>query len=277
MGTKLQYMINVLATSPNSSRLTEKPMDDWDYFKNKELKVDFKRNCIDKLHNSMDRILEQNNVETIKKTMLMHEDVFKHQVQELHRLYSVQKMLMKELKGEKKQTRLWSPRAGLISQHHLPCGDSFRVQDDPSSRELSSSCSGDTLRMARGLDLKRANQEGVSTAFNDIDEAHQHPEDNKMSLVEESEVELTLSIGTPTSRKKKPENHQPNRSLELACSELTNNEIPDLGSSSSFKSDRGDEGSDLANAASSSSATTEDYRKQPLWLFQGLSLNRTQL
>ena len=80
MGTKLQYMINVLATSPNSSRLTEKPMDDWDYFKNKELKVDFKRNCIDKLHNSMDRILEQNNVETIKKTMLMHEDVFKHQV-----------------------------------------------------------------------------------------------------------------------------------------------------------------------------------------------------
>ncbi|RVW80654.1 hypothetical protein CK203_044352 [Vitis vinifera] len=164
-------MINVLATSPNSSRLTEKPMDDWDYFKNKELKVDFKRNCIDKLHNSMDRILEQNNVETIKKTMLMHEDVFKHQVQELHRLYSVQKMLMKELKGEKKQTRLWSPRAGLISQHHLPCGDSFRVQDDPSSRELSSSCSGDTLRMARGLDLKRANQEGVSTAFNDIDEA----------------------------------------------------------------------------------------------------------
>lgn len=55
-------------------------MDDWDYFKNKELKVDFKRNCIDKLHNSMDRILEQNNVETIKKTMLMHEDVFKHQV-----------------------------------------------------------------------------------------------------------------------------------------------------------------------------------------------------
>ena len=199
------------------------------------------------------------------------------QVQELHRLYSVQKMLMKELKGEKKQTRLWSPRAGLISQHHLPCGDSFWVQDDPSSRELSSSCSGDTLRMARGLDLKRANQEGVSTAFNAIDEAHQHPEDNKMSLVEESEVELTLSIGTPTSRKKKPENHQPNRSLELACSELTNNEIPDLGSSSSFKSDRGDECSDLANAASSSSATTEDYRKQPLWLFQGLSLNRTQL
>ncbi|KAJ9689412.1 hypothetical protein PVL29_014887 [Vitis rotundifolia] len=239
MGTKLQYMINVLATSPNSSRLTEKPMDDWDYFKNKELKVDFKRNCIDKLHNSMDRILEQNNVETIKKTMLMHEDVFKHQVQELHRLYSVQKMLMKELKGEKKQTRLWSPRAGLISQHHLPlhtaCGDSFWVQDDPSSRELSSSCSGDTLRMARGLDLKRANQEGVSTAFNAIDEAHQHPEDNKMSLVEESDVELTLSIGTPTSRKKKPENHQPNRSLELACSELTNNEIPDLGSSSSPK------------------------------------------
>lgn len=55
-------------------------MDDWDYFKNKELKVDFKRTCIDKLHNSMDRILEQNNVETIKKTMMMHEDMFKHQV-----------------------------------------------------------------------------------------------------------------------------------------------------------------------------------------------------
>ncbi|KAE8730815.1 A-kinase anchor protein 9, putative isoform 4 [Hibiscus syriacus] len=42
----------------------------------------------------------KNNMESIRNTMLMHEDVFKHQVRELHRLYSVQKILMDELKKE---------------------------------------------------------------------------------------------------------------------------------------------------------------------------------
>ena len=179
------------------------------------------------------------------------------QVQELHRLYSVQKMLMNELKGEIKQTRLWSPRADVI--RHTGCGDNFWAQEDQSSREMSSSFSGDKQRITRGVDLKGGDQE-----------------DNKISVVEESEVELTLSIGTPTSSKRKQDNHLPNRSLELACSELTSGEVPDLGlrSSASF---RGDECSDVPAAATE----TEDYRKQqqqqPHWLFQGLSLNRTQL
>lgn len=190
---------------------------------------------------------------------------------------------MREVKGEIKQTRVWSPRADMIRQHnilqfHTACGEAFWVEDDPSSRELSSSCSGDTLRRNRGLDLKRGNQEGVSTALSAIDEPHQHPENNKIGLVDEIEVELTLSIGTPTSTKKKPDNYHSNyRTLELASSELTNNNIvPDLRSSASFKSDRGDECSNPA-ANSCSPTAEEDHRKQPHWLFQGLSLSRTEL
>ncbi|KAL8493369.1 hypothetical protein ACS0TY_024545 [Phlomoides rotata] len=56
---------------------------------------------------SMDRInLESRNVDWMRKMMLMQEQVFKHQVHELHRLYNLQKKLMEEIeKNELKQRR----------------------------------------------------------------------------------------------------------------------------------------------------------------------------
>ncbi|GAB2267429.1 hypothetical protein Dimus_002412 [Dionaea muscipula] len=38
------------------------------------------------------------DAEIIRKTMLLHEDIFRHQVRELHRLHAVQRMVMEELK-----------------------------------------------------------------------------------------------------------------------------------------------------------------------------------
>lgn len=82
MGTKLQSAINPLATSPTSSSFTLNSVDDWDYFQGKGLKEKYlQRTGLDILQDSMDRMmLEQHNIESIKKTMLMHEDIFKHQV-----------------------------------------------------------------------------------------------------------------------------------------------------------------------------------------------------
>ncbi|KAL4590032.1 hypothetical protein LXL04_002950 [Taraxacum kok-saghyz] len=46
------------------------------------------------------KMLENHHKQSIKRTMLKHEDTFRHQVQELHRLYNVQKRLMGTLRND---------------------------------------------------------------------------------------------------------------------------------------------------------------------------------
>ncbi|GMH03159.1 hypothetical protein Nepgr_004998 [Nepenthes gracilis] len=106
MGTKLQHAtaINVLLVANNSSVGNCVNVCSSVYIcimANKALKDDEDSGRI-QTRDSMDRILEQRSVESIRKTMLIHEDIFHHQVRELHRLYSVQKMLMEELRIKSK-------------------------------------------------------------------------------------------------------------------------------------------------------------------------------
>ncbi|XP_038999021.1 uncharacterized protein LOC120124395 [Hibiscus syriacus] len=117
-------------------------------------------------------------MESIRNTMQMHEDVFKHQVQELHRLYSVQKILMDELKKEIKNNRFWTTTSSNMNQTTGVFG--LNVQGDPRPRSFD--------------------QAGPSSRTNRI-----------MSIGgsdEDSEVELTLGIGIggSGSRKKKLKN-----------------------------------------------------------------------
>ncbi|XP_008223744.1 PREDICTED: uncharacterized protein LOC103323529 [Prunus mume] len=292
MGTKIEYAINILGTSENSSSLTVHRVDDWDYFQKSGLKEKYKKaRTEDKIRNSMDRMLDKHNIDTIKKTMQMHEDTFKHQIRELHRLYSVQKMLMDELKKEMKRNIFRGPvtssadhinHSQLINWQHsttqASSGYNFhlqRLRDDPISREGSGSCSGDTLRMSRGFDLERPAEEDMSTGVSTIDQEQAGPSSHmafksrNMSIAgcdEDSEVELTLSIGS-SKNKKRSKSYQP----QLGCAELIHKET-DLDSPASFKSDRGGDCSDPTTPMSSSSATFDQERKQPHWLFHGLKL-----
>ncbi|XP_062077525.1 uncharacterized protein LOC133782290 isoform X2 [Humulus lupulus] len=278
MGTKIEFAINLLGSSPNSKRFAVHGVDDWDYFQNSGAKVKYlKTGLEEKIQNSMDK----NKLDSIKKTMQMHEDIFKHQVRELHRLYSVQKMLMDELTKEIRQSRLWDPlRKPDISHSQLinweqsatkqAPGASFHInslRDELNSRECSGSCSGDTMRVSRGFDLERPAEEDISTGVSAIGENPRGRNSNialksgKMSIdcpEDDSEVELTLSIGSSQSKKKSN-----SKSLK---------DIKELDSSASFKSDRGGECSDPTTPMSSSSATFDQERKQPHWLFHGLKL-----
>ncbi|XP_077233772.1 uncharacterized protein LOC143876052 [Tasmannia lanceolata] len=47
----------------------------------------------------MERLLKQYEREFMKMAMLKHEETFKEQVYELHRLYQIQKLLMNDMKG----------------------------------------------------------------------------------------------------------------------------------------------------------------------------------
>lgn len=75
MGTKIEYSINLLATLVDRNNLAVGGVDVWEHYQGKH-----QRSGINKLQGPMDRMLDRNNIESIKKTMQVHEDVFKHQV-----------------------------------------------------------------------------------------------------------------------------------------------------------------------------------------------------
>lgn len=193
---------------------------------------------------------------------------------------------MEELKKELKQDRYrsfttnsdikYSHFINLCPTTQTTCGLSFnfqRLRDDPNSRERSGSCSGETLRMPRGFDLERPAEEDISTGISAIDEDQAGPSSlrpsriDKMSIDgsdEDCEVELTLSIGGSLSTK----STQP----EIGFRESSHKKVRQLDSSASFKSDRAENRSEPTTSTSSSSATFDQERERPHWLFQDLKL-----
>ncbi|XP_022988303.1 uncharacterized protein LOC111485591 isoform X1 [Cucurbita maxima] len=244
MGTRLEPTFKPL---PNSAHTTNtfivRRVHDWHHFQGSTTRLPHKF-YTSAMTGSLDKMLQKGDVDAIRKTMQGHEDVFKNQVKELHRLYSVQKMLMEEVrrksmnhlqfKNRENQTEQ-SSGGGLILKLQ-----SFR-SDDPSS----GSCSGDNMRiMSRGFDLERPAEEDMSTGVSAVDEDRAGP--SKMNTgdgceEEDSDVELTLSIGGSVRKKRS-------------------------------KSERGEECSDPSTPMSSSSGTCDQETKRPHWLFQSLKL-----
>ncbi|KAF2309569.1 hypothetical protein P3X46_024118 [Hevea brasiliensis] len=286
MGTKLEYAFNLLAPSPNSTSFNVHCVDELDYLQTRELNISFLITGLDKHHSlAYDKMPEKQNLDFIRKTMQMHEETFKHQVRELHRLYSVQKMLMDEQDKEIKQNKkYWNPR----DTNYLYSLNFQGFRDDhPSPKERSGSCSGETMRMTTlGIDLERpAAEEDISTAISTaIDDTRAAGTssfiplkgNDKMSIDgsdEESEVELTLSIGRSSTSSKKM---IMSTNQEMGFSEQMHKRMKELDSPASVKSERrGEDCSTPTTPMSSSSATFDHERKQPNWLFQGLSINRT--
>lgn len=205
---------------------------------------------------------------------------------------------MAEMKKELKQnTRVWSSMANSDvknSEFISPWNHSITTQknsgymlnfqnviEDPNARERSGSCSGETMKVARGFDLERPAVEDISTAVSAIDNEDgaagpsSQMANNKRSIDgsdEESEVELTLSVGVNSSGKKKI-----SKSFQqtLLHSQEIGSLNRELDSPASFKSDRGGEDFSSPNTPmSSSSATFDQEKKMPHWLF-GLSINRS--
>lgn len=192
MGTKLQYATNVLAATPNTSSIFPIQLDECNYLQHRSIKEKVLETStsagLGKIQDSMDRVLEQCSIESIRKTMLMHENIFKQQVRELHRLYRVQKMLMNELKNEANRTKFWSPTT---------CFDINKSVSTPSTCgyrfDLERPADEDQAGPSSKKDNKKVNFDGSA---------------------EDCEVELTLSIGG-TSKKNKSVNQKGYQSLNM--------------------------------------------------------------
>ncbi|XAR51147.1 hypothetical protein NMG60_11005697 [Bertholletia excelsa] len=270
MGTKLQFAINPLANSSpqNNSFSASCQLDDWDCSRKQGVKGGGRRTLLINFQDSMDRMLEHQTIDSIKKTMLIQEEIFKQQVSELHRLYSVQKMLMDEIRNGIKQTKYPAPINGpdciysnLFDPNQSPKPGpktQFQAVGPTSSRERSGSCSGEPTRVAKGFDFdleRPAEEEEPAQAG---PSGHNHKKNPGLDFDgydEEGEVELTLSIGGGSGSKKTKK--------------------PTTLGLTRIRLDRGEECGNPNTALMSPGPGVDQQRKQDHWLFQGLSLNRT--
>lgn len=292
MATKFQYAINPLATASNNS-LAVNQNSDWGYSRETGARGQSEESALHHFKHSMDHeMFDLQKIESIKKTMLLHEDIFQRQVRELHRLYNLQMKLMYELKKE--MTYKQGPLAGKdpSSSQFLICQK--QMQDIRSnlpvhgltygSAERSASSCGESLRMPKLFNLERVAEEGPSTSIQPTEQDQQRPNryglstSNKASMDgsdEEIDVELTLSIGCSKSKKRSNSRNNP-CSPELGGSD-SNCSGKELCSAAIVKTEKREDSDDPSPALSSSSATPNQNTNatRSHWLFQDLSLNRT--
>lgn len=111
--------------------------------------------------------------------MLKHEETFKEQICELHRLYRIQKTMMRNTESSRPDERsreLWS------------CKNGFSFNQPNHARDLQQKSMG-------RLDLEWPSEDCVAESN----------ADRVLELIEESEIQLTLGPSSYNDRRKKPE------------------------------------------------------------------------
>ncbi|KAJ4964681.1 hypothetical protein NE237_016530 [Protea cynaroides] len=126
----------------------------------------------------MDRILKPFDKESMRMAMLKHEETFKEQVYELHRLYRIQKMLMTNMK----------------SSGTNGCGTNrWNVENEICTSQVNSTCKG--KQKPRKLDLERLAEGYIAEEG-----------DGVLEIEDESDIELTLG---PTSYRRRKKDETP--------------------------------------------------------------------
>ncbi|MFS7991649.1 hypothetical protein Hanom_Chr12g01073131 [Helianthus anomalus] len=131
-------------------------------------------------------MLENHHLDFIKQTMLKHEDTFRRQVRELHRLYDVQKNMTTTLRSETRQHTEFAPQTAYLDFNN-----------------------DDSGLIMPGFDISRY---GDTSGIHDD---QTWPDD----------VELTLSVGPSFSTRRSQNHHHQNggeESMAMIKTSLTN-------------------------------------------------------
>ncbi|KAG0466790.1 hypothetical protein HPP92_017747 [Vanilla planifolia] len=221
-------------------------------------------------YNSMGRCLDEFNKEFIKNTMLKHEEVFKQQVHELHRLYQVQKLLMAELRTEEMtslpvsstnctvasiRNKIWSSESTSQAIHPSHERAMYQVKD-------STNCESALLYKFADLDDNQCTGRHSSFFRDSLKNSKgsnvAHPVEGNCEELRpghECNLDLTLTIGWASDKKRKNSNQIQRETAQSIASTLSTpvrHELDDLSAGSSAES-----------------------LKRPHWPFQALSLNRS--
>ncbi|KAI3958963.1 hypothetical protein MKX01_023639 [Papaver californicum] len=201
------------------------------------------------------RLLQPYDKECMKMAMLKHEETFKEQVYELHRLYRIQKMLMNNLKTH---------------QTHGYNNANYTTYDEKQQKPR------------RKLNLERPAEECIMEEGGNNNSGMLETED-------ENDIELTLGLG-PTSlrqqRKKKDDNTSLNSDTGPSFSSSSNEssyvQRRNTNNNTRKRGDNRDEQHFTAGAGNkwgglmNNCDVDEQLRqKQSPWLFRVMSLNMT--
>ncbi|CAA0809749.1 Unknown protein [Striga hermonthica] len=187
---------------------------------------------------SMDRMFELQKIESMRKMMLIQEEIFKQQVQELHRLYNLQKKLMQDLE-----------RNVLIINRKAKS-----LQPDSSNNPAVST----SWHQTRAAPTETGHEFQILTARNNPCKI----ELQKAIVHEANDVEVELTLGIGQCKKKRcSKNVQESGS----CSRRNNLDEYFLEPGLSMNN----------NSSSSSTVYQENNTPRPHWLIRDLSSNGT--
>ncbi|TKY70644.1 hypothetical protein E2542_SST06935 [Spatholobus suberectus] len=215
----------------------------------------------------MEKLIRPCDKEYVRMTMLKHEDTFKEQVYELHRLYQIQKILMKNMearKGVEGNQQGWNLKNVIsLTQNGYRKG----AQKNPKLN----------------FDLERPAMEDIAESDSD----------RVLEIINETEIELTL--GPSSYNRKKVETPLTSDSAHSLSSSSTGSSLINktrlktLHSSHSTReelsgaiiglvqvphSNAGCQ-SGIRNGYDIEEQSRQERSKQPPWFFQVLSLNTT--
>ncbi|TVU44902.1 hypothetical protein EJB05_04365, partial [Eragrostis curvula] len=157
-----------------------------------------------KKHNTtmpMEQAFRHCDKDTLKMAMLKHEETFRQQVHELHRLYRIQKLLMRDLKRELKSQRnvSTSPNGGSIANHR---GGALGV-GLYSPYEQRYATRGGPVAAARPAPRPALSLDVVAPAAVEYVRSAEEDEDAEEETDDETELQLTLAVGGGGGGKKR--------------------------------------------------------------------------
>uniref|UniRef100_A0A0E0KJC4 Uncharacterized protein n=1 Tax=Oryza punctata TaxID=4537 RepID=A0A0E0KJC4_ORYPU len=158
----------------------------------------------------MEQVFEHYDKDTLKMAMLKHEETFRQQVHELHRLYRIQKLLMRDLKRElKSQSNMSTSSPNGFAEYSRAALDAMRSYEQ---------CYGAATRGGAALSLDVV-VPAVEYAQSPEEEDVEETDDEEEAA---AELELTLAVGTAASVKKRynrNEHHSPGQSFSSSSTE----------------------------------------------------------
>lgn len=211
----------------------------------------------------MERALQPYDKEFMRMAMLKHEEIFREQVYELHRLYRIQKMLMNSTVE--------------VKQHEI------RQKQDDDQRDLTDqiiskrSVAVDNQR----LEVQRNMSDQVGLRVADHHQERIAESNNQSMMLEESEIELTLSLGpttynpNPRPRTDKSESGQSISSSSTGSSQTRKTSPKNSTSTLDFtwgKSNSISNNTFPHQGSESDPGFSNGQQNNPPWMFQALSL-----
>ncbi|KAL5209140.1 hypothetical protein ABZP36_004763 [Zizania latifolia] len=166
----------------------------------------------------MEQVFEHYDKDSLKMAMLKHEETFRQQVHELHRLYRIQKLLMRDLKRELRSQRNLSTSPNGFAEYSRAALDAMRSYEQcyGGNATRGGGHRAAMQRAALSLDVVVPAVEYAQSGPEGEEDAEGTDDD------EEAELELTLAVGSAAANAKKrysSADHSPGQSFSSSSTE----------------------------------------------------------